>query len=60
MAALFIGFEKLIPVYYNWGYIILSVFACGIAGCIINLLFLFEKKERAMFWDVLGKLLKKR
>ena len=60
MAALFIGFEKLIPVYYNWGYIILSVFACGIAGCIINLLFLFEKKERAMFWDVLGRLIKKR
>lgn len=59
MGAVFCGFYLVLPA-HNWLFIFMDVFICGIVGSIINLLFLFGKKERAMLMDILQKTLRRR
>lgn len=44
----------------NWLQLFLDVIACGIIGSIINLLFLFGKKERDILFDIIGGILCKK
>lgn len=54
MGCVFYGFYILVPS-DSWMWILIDVILCGITGSIINLLFLFGKKERAMLWDIVKK-----
>lgn len=58
MSAVFFGFYLILPA-HSWFWIFADVIICGITGSIINLLFLFGKKERAMLWDIVQKFLKR-
>ncbi|MCR5418174.1 MAG: lipopolysaccharide biosynthesis protein [Lachnospiraceae bacterium] len=58
MAAVFFGLGKVLPA-ANWLQIIVSVIVCGIVGSILNYLFLFEKKERDLFWNTVKRITKR-
>ncbi len=58
MSVVFIILGKLIPT-DNWGMIVVDVFVCGIVGSLINFLFLFEKKEKAIFMDTVKKIVRR-
>ncbi len=58
MSVVFIILGKLIPT-DNWGMIVVDVFVCGIVGSLINFLFLFEKKEKAIFMDTVKKVVRR-
>ncbi len=58
MIALFYGFYLVLPS-SNWFWIFVDVVICGVVGCILNILFLFGKKEREMLFDMLLKRFKK-
>ncbi len=56
MAVLFIGLGKVLPA-GNWGLIVLSVLICGILGSVINYFLLFEKKERDVLAQTIGRVI---
>jgi O-antigen/teichoic acid export membrane protein len=58
MSVVFVILGKLIPT-TNWGMIVIDILICGILGTIINFLFLFEKKEKAIFMDTVRKVVRK-
>ncbi len=58
MGGVFFGFYLILPS-DSWLWIFVDVLVCGMAGCVINLLFLFGKKERTMLLDIVQKTLKK-
>lgn len=58
MGAVFYGFYLALPS-HSWLWLFIDVIVCGVAGSVINILFLFGKKERAMLSDVLKKTLHK-
>ena len=58
MSVVFIILGKLIPT-GNWGMIVVDIFVCGIVGSLINFLFLFEKKEKAIFMDTVKKVVRR-
>ncbi|MCD8241331.1 MAG: lipopolysaccharide biosynthesis protein [Lachnospiraceae bacterium] len=43
----------------SWFWLFLDVIICGVVGSIMNLVFLFGKKERAMLLDVIQKMLRR-
>lgn len=54
MSVVFIALGRLIPT-RSWGMIVVDILICGVTGSIINFLFLFEKKEKAIFIDTILK-----
>lgn len=56
MGAVFLLLGKVIRT-ESWGMLVIDIILCGILGCIINYLFLFEKKERAIFADTVRRVL---
>ncbi len=58
MSVVFIFLGRIIPT-TNWGMIVIDILICGILGTIINFLFLFEKKEKAIFIDTVRKVVRK-
>ena len=54
MCGLFFGMGIFLPS-HTWLWLIVDVAACGIAGCIINFLLLFGKRERTVFTDMIMK-----
>ena len=58
MSCAFIFLGRLIPT-TSWGMVIVDILICGILGCVINFLLLFEKKERAIFTDTVLRLLRR-
>lgn len=54
MVAVFYALYLVLPS-ANWLWLMIDVVVCGITGSIINILFLFGKKERAMLFDVVKK-----
>ncbi len=58
MSAVFVTLGKLIPT-QNWGMIVVDILICGIVGTVINFLFLFEKKEKAIFIDTVRKVVRR-
>ncbi len=58
MSAVFVVLGKLIPT-ESWGMIVVDILICGILGTLINFLFLFEKKEKAIFLDTVRKVVRR-
>ena len=58
MGVVFIILGKLIPT-GSWGMIIVDILICGVLGTVINFLFLFEKKEKAIFIDTMKKVIRR-
>lgn len=58
MSVVFVVLGKLIPT-TSWGMIVVDILICGILGTIINFLFLFEKKEKAIFIDTMRKVVRR-
>lgn len=58
MSVVFVILGKLIPT-ESWGMIVVDILICGIVGSVINFLFLFEKKEKAIFVDTVRKVVRR-
>lgn len=58
MAGIFIGLNQLITT-QNWGMVFVDVLLCGVTGAVINILFLFGKKEREMFFGSVKRLIRR-
>lgn len=58
MGGVFFGLYLVLPA-DSWIWIFVDVVICGVTGCIINLLFLFGKKERAMLMDIVKRTMRK-
>lgn len=58
MSAVFIALGKLIPA-TSWGMIVVDILICGVLGSVINFLFLFEKKEKAIFVETVRKVVRR-
>lgn len=58
MIFVFMGFNHIIPT-NSWLVLILDVLLCGIAGAVINFIFLFGKKERDMLLDTIFRFVKR-
>lgn len=59
MGAVFCLLAPILPS-ANWLWLCMDVVICGVIGTIINIVFLFGKKERAMLFDILRKFFPKR
>ena len=58
MCAAFCGLYLVLPT-TNWMWLFIDIVICGVTGSVINILFLFGQKERAMLLDVVKKYVRK-
>lgn len=58
MCAAFCGLYLVLPA-TNWMWLFIDIVICGVTGSVINILFLFGQKERAMLLDVVKKYVRK-
>ncbi len=58
MSLVFVLLGKLIPT-TSWGMILVDILLCAVLGTVINFLFLFEKKEQAIFLDTVKKVVRR-
>lgn len=57
MIGLFVVIHKLLAA-SSWGMLCADIFICGLTGAVMNFLFLFGKKEKALLLDTILKFLK--
>nr|MBQ8253573.1 hypothetical protein [Lachnospiraceae bacterium] len=58
MSAVFIALGRIIPT-TSWAMVVVDIFICGLLGCAINFLLLFDRKEKAIFVDTLKRVLRR-